>query len=155
MKMSVKKEKIDNMEEFVELFFASYSMKKANENGDLYISKCFKNICKNVFNIFGYEFKELLDKNENFKIDEFIYLLNNSTLKKYWRDEYKFDIKKDEIHTKVDTSKIEDKLNKYDDSTKVLMNMIVDIVVRIENAIELYFKEEFDENIKKYIYLNS
>ncbi len=155
MKVQLRKEKIENMEDFVELFFASYSTKKATENGDLYISKYFKNICKNVFNIFGYEFNELLDENKNFKIDEFIYLLDNSTLKKYWRDEYKFDIKKDEIHTKVDMSKIEDKLNKYDDRTKLLMNMIVDMIVKIEKCIEEYSKEEFDENIKKYIYLNS
>lgn len=126
---------IEYMSDFADLFLAIYSLKKIDDNNMLYISKYFNDIIRDV--MLNYEFNNpsLLDEQGLFNIDKFLEKLKPSTVKKFWRDDFIYDMQKDCIFTKVNLEIAQIKSIEYNDENTKLMHQIVDEVIETENEI--------------------
>lgn len=94
--------KIDNMEEFVDLFFSLYFMSEKNKKGMIRLSKNFKEVLDIILEKYkDYFADDLFDENGKFKIDEFISKAKYTKAKAYFKDYYRYDFITDSIFTEV------------------------------------------------------
>ena len=144
--------KIENINDFTKLFLSIYSKKKADSDNIVYFSKYFNEILVNVMNIYKDNIPSLFDENEEFKIGEFLKSMKFSIIKYYWRDDFKYDLEKDEIFTTANMDEVDETMKKSCfDERSVVENIVCDFI-EIEDHIKTGLLLDHDEKIKSYYY---
>ncbi len=146
------KKRINSMADFANLFLAIYSLKFNSEDDNVYLPVNFKEVLENsIFTIYrnlsSINSDILYDENGNFKINEFLDKLKLSTTKKYWREEFLFDLSKNMVWTRVTKDNIKEKIDSYVEENVLDVEKIVDSFFEVAN---LNINKNIDNNERNY-----
>lgn len=139
--------KIRYMSDFADLFLAIYSLKKnvSKEHDKLYLPNNFHDIAINVLMRRPLGIIELLDEDGVFKMDEFFEKIKSSTIRKYWAEDFRYDLQKGLIFSEINVKNIMPEIEKYNlESIKLIENIVGFFIIS---------EKEMENNAKKYTYL--
>lgn len=146
---------------FSELFLAIYASNNVNDDNMIYFSTNIKEIFLKLFTKIEYKnyFKSinLIKINENDEIvdmnlDKFLKHLQSSKTKKYFAEEFKYDVQKNALKAVADLNIADSTIKSYDEESIKTVTSIVESYENIQ-LMEYYSKEEEKEEKRKYIKL--
>ena len=142
--------KIENMNDFADLFLAVYSMTNRGKDDSIHISRYFKKVINHIMNT-SIEYKNtisnLYDKNQMFIIEEFMQRIKVSPLKHSYVANFIYDSESDSLVTYVSEERVEKTLDKHNDKTINFVDDIVSLFSTICKGLEIVD----DTRILKYV----
>lgn len=142
--------KIENMNDFADLFLAIYSMTNRNKDDSVHISRYFKKVINHIMNTSD-EYKcaisNLYNKDQSFNIEEFMQRIRFSPLKHSYVANFTYDTESDSLVTYISEERAEKTLDKHNNKVINLVNEIVSLFNTICKGLDIVD----DTRILKYV----